>query len=82
MGCTRKVAFIQGDLLEVTIVILLWCIEKCLNQTNKKVIHEFILGGLIIYHNLTLVQKNWPIKKIANVFGNQWKVGNYAGYQN
>ena len=48
----------------------------------KKVIQEFILGGLIIYHNLTLVQKNWPLKKIANVFGNQLKVANYAGCQN
>ena len=48
----------------------------------KKIIQEFILGGLIIYHNLTLVQKNWPLKKIANVFGNQLKGANYAGCQN
>ena len=40
------------------------------------------MGGLIICHNLTLVQKNWPLKKMANVFGNQLKIGNYAGYQN
>ena len=48
----------------------------------KKIIQEFILGGLIIYHNLTLIQKNCPLKKIANVFGNQLKVANYAGCQN
>jgi hypothetical protein len=48
----------------------------------KKIIQEFILGGLIIYHNLTLVQKNWPLKKFVNVFGNQLKVANYAGCQN
>ena len=40
------------------------------------------MGGLIIYHNLTLVQKNWPLKKIANVFGNQLKGANYAGCKN
>ena len=40
------------------------------------------MGGLIIYHNLTLVQKNWPLKKNLNVFGNQLKVANYAGCQN
>ena len=39
------------------------------------------MGGLIIYHNLTLVQKNLPLNKIANVFGNQLKVANYAGCQ-
>ena len=48
----------------------------------KKNIQEFIMGGLIIYHNLTLIQKIWPFKKIANVFGNQLKVANYAGCQN
>ena len=48
----------------------------------KKGLQEFILGGLIIYHNLTLIQKNWPLNKIANVSGNQLKVANYAGCQN
>ena len=48
----------------------------------KKIIKEFILGGLIIYHNLTLVQKNCPLKKIVNVFGNQLKGAIYAGWQN
>ena len=40
------------------------------------------MGGLIIYHNLTLVQKKWPLKKIANFFGNQLKVAYNAGCQN
>ena len=48
----------------------------------KKCIQEFILGGLIIHHYFNLGQKNWPLKKIANVFGNQLKVANYAGCQN
>ena len=48
----------------------------------KNVIQEFILGGFIIYHYFTLVQKCWPLKKIAIDFGNQWKVSNYAGCQN
>ena len=39
------------------------------------------MGGLIIYHNFTVVQKKWPLKKIANVLGNHLKVANYAGYQ-
>ena len=47
----------------------------------KKIIQEFILGVLIIYHNLILVQENWPLKKIANVFGNQLKVAKYAACQ-
>ena len=49
-------------------------------QPDKlKIMQEFILRGLIIYHELPLVQKNWPLKKIANVFGDQLKVANYAG---
>ena len=40
------------------------------------------MGGLIIYRNLTLVHKNWPLKKLANGFANQLKVANYAGCQN
>ena len=40
------------------------------------------MGGLIIYHNLTLIQKKLAIKKIVNIFGNQLKVANYAGCQN
>ena len=33
----------------------------------KKIIQEFILGGLIIHHSLTLGQEIWPLKKIAIV---------------
>ena len=45
-------------------------------------IQECILGGLIFYHNLTLVQKNCPLKKIANILVNQFKITNYAGCLN
>ena len=41
-----------------------------------------MLGGLIIYHNFTLVKKKLSIKKIVNVFGNQLKGATYAGWQN
>ena len=47
----------------------------------KKIIQEFILGGLIIHHSLTLGQEIWPLKKIYILFGNQWKVVNYTGSQ-
>ena len=35
---------IQGDIWEVTIVILLWRIEKCLNWTNKKSYSRVYIG--------------------------------------
>ena len=47
----------------------------------KKIIQEFILGGLIIHHSFTLGQQIWPLKQIAIVFGNRWKVAKYTGCQ-
>ena len=38
-----------------------------------------MLGGLIIYHSLTLGQKIWSLKKIGIFLVNQWKVDNYTG---
>ena len=35
---------LQGDLWEVTIVILLWQIEKCLNRTNEKSYTRVYIG--------------------------------------
>ena len=65
----------------MTILIFLWRIEKCLKGTNKNNIQEFILWGLIIHHSFNLGQQILPLKKIAIVFGNWWKVANYTGCQ-
>ena len=51
-----------------------------LNGTNRRK-KIFILGGLIIHHYFTLGQKIWQLNKIAVVYGNRWKVANYAKYQ-
>ena len=51
------VQVLQGDLKEVNIVILLWCIEKCLSGTHNFFIQEFMLGGLTIYHSFSMGAK-------------------------
>ena len=78
--CMNQV--IQGDLWEVTIVILLWRIERCLNRTNKKNSTRVYIGMFDFLPLFIFGPKKLAIKKIANVFGNHVKVANYAGFHN
>ena len=78
---TNESWHIQGDLWEVTVLLSLWRIEKCLDQTSKKIYTRVYIGRFDYLPWFNFGPKKLAIKKIANVLGNQLKVANYAGCQ-